>query len=244
MKKFYAIAFFSINALNIGAQTKVADGNPNLSTSDERFRYINPYDGRDVPLVGERFFNDSTYRSGELQTSKKLYTTELKYRFDQIERTIQVKFENGKEMYLDEKNVLSCKLFIDGKTVLFEQGSIPNGRTYTLLQVIYKSPTMRLMRDLRKYIFRVKSENLDGYSSEKVYDDIRKDYRYYFNRIENSVLKEVKVDPRSFIDVMPEKREVILKLFKAAKAKGELSVTKLAEIMKGLDVKEEKEEGK
>lgn len=230
--------------ITIAQQTPINTGRINLITSNERFQYINPFDGRDVPVRGERYLNDSTFRSGELKTLNSLYTTELKYRFDQIERTIQIKMENGKLLYLFEKDIEYCKIFIDDKTLLFVPGAVPNGRKLTILQVIYKSPTLQLYRDIRKFIFRVKSANIDGYSSEEVYDEIRKDYRYYLRKGETNNFTEVKIDVKSFVNVLPDKRSQIVKLFKAGKANDGLSVSKLAQIMAEIDkpVEDKKDE--
>ena len=225
-------------------QSPINAGRINLITSNERFQYINPFDGRDIPVRGERFLNDSTFRDGELKTLNNLYTTELKYRFDQIERTIQVKMENGKLLYLFEKDIEYCKIFIEDKTLMFVPAAVANGRKLTLMQVIYKSPTIQLYRDVRKFVFRVKSANIDGYSSEEIYDDIRKDYRYYLRKGETNNFTEVKIDVKSFVNVLPDKRSQITKSFKAAKANDGLSVTKLAQIMAEIDkpIEEKKEE--
>lgn len=227
-------------------QGAINAGRINLITSNERFQYINPFDGRDIPTRGERFLNDSTFRDGELKTLNNLYTTELKYRFDQLERTVQIKMENGKMLYLFEKDIEYCKIFIDDKVLMFVPAAVPNGRKLTLMQVIYKSPTIQLYRDVKKYVFRVKSANIDGYSSEEVYDDIRKDYRYFLRKGETNNFTEVKIDVKSFVNVLPDKRTQITKSFKAAKANDGLSVSKLAQIMAEIDkpVEEKTEEVK
>jgi hypothetical protein len=221
------------------AQDRPRDGRVNFLTSTDRFQYINPYDDRYINLRGTRYFFDSIYHPGELQTAKTLYTTELQYRFDQIERMVQVKTENGNELLLNEYDVVYLKMFIGDKVVYFIPAAVPNGRKSTLLQVIYKSPTMQLLRDSRKFIFRVKSDNIDGYSSEEVYDEVRKDYRYYFNKGETLAFTHVKMDAKSFAKVMPDKKGQIAKLFKAGQAKDGLTITKLAAILKELDKKDE-----
>jgi hypothetical protein len=241
-KKMMFPLFLCVTYLMAAQQptTRQNDGRVNLLTSQDRFQYINPFDDRLINMRGSRFFLDSTYRPGELQTTKTLYTTELQYRFDQIERTVQVKLENGKELWLNEKDVVYLKIFIDDKVVHFIPALVPNGRkSMTLLQVIYKSPTMQLLRDSRKYIFRVKSDNIDGYSSQEVYDEVRKDYRYFFNTGESAVFTEVKTEAKSFIKLMPTKRSEIARLFKTAQTKGGLNITKLSDILKELDKKEQ-----
>jgi hypothetical protein len=213
----------------------VSQGKLSMASSDEAFRFVNGYDGRRKDLVGEVYFNDTLYHEGELKTTKRLYTTELQYRFNQVERTVQVRLDNGKEMYINEKDIVYCKIVIDGKTITLVPDKVPNGRKITVLQVIYKSPNMQLYRDARKFLFRVKSDAIDGYSSEKVYDEVRKDYRYYLRVGDSGEFTEVKTTAKSFAQALPEKRTQIDVLFKIAKKKEGLTVTKLSDIMAQLD---------
>ena len=229
-----ACCFTIVQAQVVSPRTN--DGRVNLVTNDDRFQYLNPYDNRSVSMQGTRYFLDSIYRPGELRTAKGLYTSELLYRFDQAERMVQVKTESGKELWLNEYDVLDFKLFFGNRVIEFVPAAVPNGRKLTLLQVIYKSPTLQLLRDSRKYVIRVKSDNLDGYSSDVVYDEARKDYRYFLNQGVNSIaFQEVKINTKSFVKMMPHKKNLITRLFKAGEAKEGLTVTKVAGIMKELD---------
>lgn len=236
MRKFYIFVLFLLNIFSSTAQQIV---NPvrnmsSLSTSD-RFQYIDPYDIRNISLVGERYFFDSLYHPGEMKTKNQLYTTELMYRFDQLEGTLQVKLADGKQMLVSESDLVYCKLFIEKDTILFKPSSVPNGKKRTVIQVIYDSPTMQLYRDSRKYISRVKSTNIDGYGSSDTYDEIRKNYRYFFRKNQKGPFIEVKADSKSFINLMPEKRSQITQLFRAGQSKGGLNISKLTQIMTELD---------
>lgn len=236
MRKFYIFVLFLLNIFSSTAQQIV---NPvrnmsSLSTSD-RFQYIDPYDIRNISLVGERYFFDSLYHPGEMKTKNQLYTTELMYRFDQLEGTLQVKLADGKQMLVSESDLVYCKLFIEKDTILFKPSSVPNGKKRTVVQVIYDSPTMQLYRDSRKYISRVKSTNIDGYGSSDTYDEIRKNYRYFFRKNQKGPFIEVKADSKSFINLMPEKRSQITQLFRAGQSKGGLNISKLTQIMTELD---------
>lgn len=236
MRKFYIFVLFLLNIFSSTAQQIV---NPirnmsSLSTSD-RFQYIDPYDIRNISLVGERYFFDSLYHPGEMKTKNQLYTTELMYRFDQLEGTLQVKLADGKQMLVSESDLVYCKLFIEKDTILFKPSSVPNGKKRTVIQVIYDSPTMQLYRDSRKYISRVKSTSIDGYGSSDTYDEIRKNYRYFFRKNQKGPFIEVKADSKSFINLMPEKRSQITQLFRAGQSKGGLNISKLTQIMTELD---------
>jgi DNA-directed RNA polymerase subunit F len=237
MKNCFILFVFILKTAFVFAQgpDPIKTGNLNMATSDEAFRIVHFYDGRYIELVGELYLNDTLYHTGELKTFKKLYTTELMYRFNQLERAIQVKMSDGKEMYIRDEDIVYCKIVIEDKTVTFMPESIPNGRRLTVIQVLYKSPRIQLYRDSRKYVYRVKSANLDGYSSEKIYDEVRKDYHYYLRYGDVGEFQEVKITAKSFAEIIPEKRTQINALFRAAQKKEGLTVTKLMEIMKELD---------
>ncbi len=237
MKKIFLSFLWLLPAAFVLAQgpDPINQGKLNMASSDEAFRFVNAYDGRRIDLVGEVYLNDTLYHEGELKTIKRLYTSELQYRFNQVERTVQVKLADGKQMYINEKDIVYCKIVIEGKTITLVPAKIPNGRRLTVVQALYRSPNMQLFRDARKFIFRVKSNDIDGYSSEKVYDEVRKDYRYYLRIGDSGEFTEVKTTAKSFAQAFPEKRKQIELLFKAAKKKEGLTVTKLSDIMAQLD---------
>jgi hypothetical protein len=238
MKNLLVFVLFITAISATTAQTRTPDGRVNFVSQNDRFQFINPFDEREVNTKGTRYFLDSMYRPGELKTTNQLYTTELLYRFDQIERTVQVRLPDGKEMLLKEQDVVYLKINFGDRSVMFVSAAVPNGYARTLVQVIYQSPTMQLLRDSRKYIFKVKSDNLDGYSSEIVYNDVRKDYRYFFNKGGSRPFKEIKPDAKNFIKVMPERKALITRLFKTAEQKEGVTLTKLSNILKELDKKE------
>lgn len=235
MKKFSIFVLFLLFTLTTDAQQIVSPvRNMNALSTNDRFQYIPPYDIRDIQLVGERYFFDSLYHQGELKTVNQTYTTEMMYRFDQIEGTIQIKLQDGKEMLVNENDLVFCKLFIEKETVVFKTVSVPNGKKKSVVQVIYESPTLQLYRDSRKYISRAKSASIDGYGSESTYDEVRKKYRYFLRKGKGP-FTEVKIEAKSFINVIPEKRSQITQLFRAGQSKGGLTVTKLTQIMTELD---------
>jgi hypothetical protein len=237
--KFYPILLsFSLFSCLLSAQNRTQDGRINFIGTGDRFQYINPFDEREVSTRGSRFFLDSMYRPGELKTTKNLYSSEMLYRFDQIERTVQVRIvENGKELFLSENDVVYVKINYGDHPVHFVNAAVPNGHASTLVQVIYQTPTLQLLRDSRKFIFKVKSDNIDGYSSEEVYHDVRKDYRYFISKGEGKKFVEIKPDAKNLIKIFPEKKALIARLFKAAESKEGMTLTKLAGIMKEVDVK-------
>jgi hypothetical protein len=190
-------------------------------------------DGRDFTIVGEtRYFKNDAFQEGELRTRKGLFTNELRYRFDQFLGEIEVKIvESGKLMSLNEEAVLYCKIFFEGNTAVFMPVVLPDDAKPTLVQVVYKTPTLQVYRDVRKTDKRL-------YTSSKYVDDINNDYHYYVRKNDKSPVTQVTITAKSFINQLPNKRHTVQELFKAEEGKGKLTLPKLCAMMKKLDEKE------
>jgi hypothetical protein len=196
----------------------------NLVVPDER------YEG----IKGSRYFYDDKYHEGTLtMTRKREFGKGMMFRFDQLEGTVQMKSPDGKEVLVDQNEILNFNLFVEDKSVIFIRMKTPNEK-FTLVQVIYYSPTMKVVRDPRKKLKRV--ENTGAYSANQIYDTYTNDYHYYLQRGEENI-QEVKPSAKSFAKAMPDKAKKIENLFKTVQKKGDMSVSKLAEIMKKVDEK-------
>ena len=194
----------------------------NLVVPDER------YEG----VKGSRYFYDDKYHEGTLtMTRKREFGKDMLFRYDQLEGTVQMKSPDGKEVLVDQNEILNFNLFVEDKSVIFIRVKTPDDK-FSLVQVIYYSPTMKVVRDPRKKLKRV--ENTGAYSANQIYDTYTNDYKYFLQRGEEPI-QEVKPTAKSFAKAIPNKATRIETLFKAAKSKGDLSVSKLAEIMKKLD---------
>jgi hypothetical protein len=226
---FILTAFF---LQNIAAQYSTFSeyGNPG-----GRLYTMRNFNGLPVETKGCPYFNDESYVKGEVQMIDTVYKKGLSFRYDQIIRTLQVKFPNGKEAYLLPDNIVSFKLFIDGKTFLFERIQLSDTKTYEFLQVIYSSSTLRLLRDSRK---KTRRENVyDLYTSapkDKI-DYIENDYRYYLSSDDIKHLKKVEPNKKSFAKVFPQKTAFINGLFNRKEYRIDLTISKLAEIASLLD---------
>lgn len=218
MKKIQLIAFFSLWAVVAAAQTQ-PPGEPPL------YYHSMALEDRIEELYIQRFFNDSLFREGELRTQKDLFTTQLGYRFDQVEQTIEVKTPTGKRIYLEPNDVVYCKLFFENQTVVFMPVTLPKKQSLTLVQVIYTTPTLQLYRDIRK---------------ELVNFEPKKDYRYYIRKGNKGHLKEVEINEKSLINALPEKRNRIAQFFKGKK-KEDLTLSKVMHLMGELDDKNKEE---
>jgi hypothetical protein len=198
----------------------------NMIVPDER------YEG----IKGNRYFYDDKYHEGTLtMTRKREFGKDMLFRYDQLEGTVQMKYPDGKEVLVDQNEVLNFNLFVENKSVIFIRLKTPSNSTgFSLVQVIYYSPTLKVVREPRKKLKRV--ENTGAYSQNQIYDTYDNDYHYFMQRGEESLI-EIKPTAKSFSKALPEKAKKVETLFKAAKSKGELSVSKLAEIIKKLDEK-------
>ncbi len=212
MKKIQLLAFFSLWAVVAAAQTQTV-GEPPL------YYHSLALDDRVEELYNKRFFNDSIFRQGELRTQKSLFTTELGYRYDQVEKTIEVKTESGKQIYLEAKDVVYCKLFFEDHTAVFMPVTLPKQKDLTLVQVLYKTSTLQLYRNIQKKIVN--------------FEPI-KDYRYYIRKDNHSSLKEIEMNEKSLINVLPTKRSRITQFFKGKKRE-ELTLSKVVSLMGELD---------
>lgn len=231
MKKQFFLAFFACWTYISQAQNLMPGSigninyNPTPTAAPFNYSWLHSHE-TDISLIENRFFNDSIFRQGELRTRKGLYTTQLGYRFDQVAKMLQVKMEDGKQIYLETKDILYCKLYFEDHTAVFMPVTLPKQKKLTLVQVVYKTPTLQLYRDIQKKAYQPECRNCPYETAN--------DYHYYFRKSNNAPLTEVDIDEKSFIKVLPEKKNRITSLFKG-KAKEDLTVSKVVHIMGELD---------
>jgi hypothetical protein len=251
MKKLFILACIALTTPSVNGQIKAPKETETVASTPQteakpsddvvankptfqRFDNLVVPDERYEGVKGSRYFYDDKYHEGTLtMTRKREFGKGMLFRFDQLEGTVQMKSPDGKEVLVDQNEILNFNLFVEDKSVIFIRVKTPDDK-FTLVQVIYYSPTMKVVRDPRKKLKRV--ENVGAYSSNQIYDTYTNDYHYYLQRGEENI-QEVKPTAKSFAKAIPEKANKIESLFKSAKSKGDLSVSKLAEIMKKLDEK-------
>jgi hypothetical protein len=201
-----------------------------------RLYSVQNYNFLDVETKGCRFFNNENYVPGELKTSDStIYSKELMYRYDQVARTVQVRHPDGREALLDPRYLIYVKLFIENKEYLFERIQLPSGRS-EFLQVIYRSPTLRLFRDSRKKTTRVNT--YDQYTSAPTgkYDQVSNDYKYYIGIDNDEILRTIEVSRRAFANMFPQKAVKISQIFGMKEFRYDLNISKLTELMRILDL--------
>jgi hypothetical protein len=256
MKKLFILAIFVLSAPTLFGQTK--DPKPTEMVSNEpksasktqekveelvadkptfqRFDNMLVPDERYEGVKGSRYFYDNNFHEGALtMTRKREFGKDFLFRYDQLEGTVQMKYPDGKEVLVNQNEILNFDLFVENKSVIFIRlKTSEKDNKFSLVQVIYYSPTMKVMREPRKKLKRV--ENTGAYSANVIYDTYDNDYHYFMQNGEENLM-EIKPTAKSFAKALPSKAKKVESLFKAAKSKGELSVSKLAEIVKKLDEK-------
>jgi hypothetical protein len=232
MKKIFlfllTLLYFNfLNAQSIESKSDFLNGFDSKGTM--LYTFNDRYDG----IEGNFYFYDTLYHEGELWlTNNRHYTNEYKYKFDQIEGTVQILYANGKELLLDVNQVLSFAMFIDDKTVNFVKMPLANSDSKRLFQVIYWSSNIKFLRDIKKKVVRTKLQA--SFSNSKIVDEIKNDYHYYISK-KDELLVEIKLNKKGIIKALPEKEKEIERLFKTKTYKNDLTVSKLAELMQKLD---------
>ncbi len=232
MKSFFITLVFTMIFSKLSSQAtfyESAFGNMG------RIYNVTNYDILGTETKGSRYFNDETFVKGELKTPDSLYQKDILFRYDQIDRTLQIKLPNGKEGALDPRNIVYFKLFIEDKPFLFERTQIAYKREQDILQVIYSSPTMRLLRDARKKKRKVTDTDLYTSAPKAHYIVYENDYRYYLVFGDMAKLDPVNISKMSFANLIPSKAAFISQLFDKKEFRTDLTVTKLKELIGLLD---------
>ena len=232
MKSFFATLVFTLVFCKLSSQATFYESTfGNMG----RIYNVSNYDVLPTETKGSRYFNDETYVKGELKTPDSLYQKDLLFRYDQIDRTLQMKLPNGKELLLDPRHIVYFKLFIEDKTFLFERTQVAYKREQDILQVIYSSPTMRLLRDARKKKKKVTDTDLYTSAPKAHYVVYENDYRYYLVFGDMAKFTPLSISKTSFTLLIPSKATFINQLFNMKEFRTDLTVTKLKELIHLLD---------
>jgi hypothetical protein len=243
MKKFKLFMLFTLCAVIAQAQFIATrdyfSTGPGVSMGDKQYppparSKVNP--NVDNSELENRFFIDSTFREGEVKIKTDVYTTEMTYRFDQMHNRIEVRFANGNKTYLSNVDIVYSKIYYKNDTIVFVPFALSPSPSKTLLNVVYKTPTLQLYCDLYKSAQFSRSTGNDPYGSSNNFSaHLEKGYQYYIRKNDGDSFNVVDISSESFIKALPEKSKQITELFKG-KRKKDLTLSDLAEIMKQLDV--------
>lgn len=190
-----------------------------------------------IDVKGTPYFYSPDFHQGELiLTKNRHYKSEFKYRFNQYLGTLEVQYPDNQIFTLDNKEVMAFSLNIENKVINFMQIGTADTNQFKLLQAIYFSPTIKLLRDSNKDIERETNMKSGYLNSSKIgihYSYIE-NYHYYISKAEQPLV-EVQLTENSLKKVFPEKKKIIKKLFAQSKYKDNLTVSKVQDLMQALD---------
>jgi hypothetical protein len=217
MKKLIVFAAlvltFNIQAQTLN-QTAIQQTNLNNLTPSTA---INTWDFSDDNLIGTRYLTDD-YLEGELWTTNKThYTTELTYRFDEVDNAVQIKFkDSGKEVQLFNDKVAALQLNIKIKKITFLRiPEVDKENPNNLYQLIIFNEKYKVVKLAKKKL--VVSSNED-----QVFDPIKKtteykeDYHYYI-KVGDKDYSEFKLSKKGLLKVFPRQTTKIEQVFKLPK---------------------------
>ena len=193
-----------------------------------------------IELKGSRYFNEE-YTAGEIwMTGNRHYSTELKYRFDEYENSVQVKYRKGKELLLLSEEIEYFKLYNKTDTLLFFKMQLPGEKnTSKLFMVIYASPAYKLIK-LPGKRYRYVNDKIPFGSGER-YDEYIDEHRYFIKKGQSS-FTEIKPTQKALMKAFPQKREVLDSFFSTPeevkpddKKKGNLKDFTLAQILQKIE---------
>ena len=170
------------------------------------------FDLRYEGVKGSRFLNEE-YAEGEIwMTNNRHYTVEMKYKFDEAENGVQVKFAStGKEITLFNNEVEIFKLKLNGSTVTYFKAEVPGeNETNKLFQVIYLGKKYQLIKLPVKKLVRHKETG--AYQSGANYDKFEESHRYFI-KINDQSFKEIKFKKSVILKMIPNKKDSLEKLF-------------------------------
>ncbi len=192
----------------------------------------NKHNFEKLPVIGKRYFYDSLFHKGTLQTPTNRFTDEYTYRFDMYARTLEVKATDGKTYFVEGKEVVLCNLYLDNEVVSLINAKVPNGRESSIVQVVYQSPTLQLLRGLECKFNFVKTNTSMMYHDYA--NELKNDFHYFISKGDSRPFIEVDITAKSFSKFLPNESKYLNQLFQS-KGKEELTMTKLVSILRQLD---------
>ncbi len=169
------------------------------------------FDSRYEGVKGSRFTIED-YLAGEIWlTDGRHYTTELRYRFDEIENSIQVQYADGKELLLFNNYVTKLHLFNKDSTIIYRKDIIEGEKDiHKLHQVLFEGKNYSLIKLPTRKVVRIDEKS--ALTIGRLYDQINPIYHYYFKTV-NALFKEIKLKKKDIIKVLPSQKGFLEKHF-------------------------------
>lgn len=191
-----------------------------------------------IDVKGTPYFYSADFHQGELiLTKNRHFISEFKYRFNQYLGTLDVQYPDNRIFTLDNKEVMAFALNIENRVINFMQiGTAPDTNEFKLFQVIYFSPSIKLLRNSNKDIEH-ESDLTSGYLTNSKMGGrylYKESYHYFISKVDQPLI-EVQLTEKSLRKVFPEKKKELKKLFSQSKYKENLTVSKVYDLMIALD---------
>jgi hypothetical protein len=178
---------------------------------------INTWDFTEDNLIGTRYLTDN-YLEGELWTTNNThYTTELTYRFDEVDNAVQIKYkESGKEVQLFNDKVAALQLNINNKKISYLRIPEVNKESpNNLYQLIVYKENYKVVKFAKKKL--VVSSNEDQvFDPVKKTSEFKEDYHYYL-KLGDKEYVEFKLSKKGLLKAFPRHSSKIEEIFKLPK---------------------------
>jgi hypothetical protein len=199
----------------------------------QRPNTIPNFDTRYEGVLGSRFTIEA-YNKGEIWlTDGRHFTTELQYRFDDLENSIQVKYPEGKELLLFNNYVLKCHISQKDTTIIYLKALIEGEKdVHKLYQVLHEGKKYTLLKLPTRKIVRVDEKT--ALTIGRLYDQITPVFHYYF-KTNDAVFKEIKPRKKDILKVLPSEKKRLEYLFKTPRYEGDLDDKKLIALFQYLE---------
>jgi hypothetical protein len=193
-----------------------------------------PMSNADNSVRGMRYSTDD-YVAGELvMKNGNRYTNKIRLKFDEYSNAIQIKLENGKESVLFNSNVDSCKLFVGNRVIQYIKADIPTEpEANKFYQVIYASANYQLIKLPKKTVVNV--DNRDVFGEGEQFKKFETKDVYYFKKGKDKPFEKIKISKKTLLELLPNKKEDINKLFDTPQYKGLLDDAKLTALFTAID---------
>ena len=191
------------------------------------------FDTRYEGVLGSRFTIE-VYNKGEIWlTDGRHYTTELQYRFDEIENSVQVKYPEGKELLLFNNYVLKCHISQKDTTIIYLKALIEGEKdVHKLYQVLYDGKKYTLLKLPTRKIIHIDEKT--ALTIGRLYDQITPVFHYYF-KTDDKIFKEIKRGKKDILKAFSSKKMVLENLFKTPQYEGDLDDKKLVALFQYLE---------
>jgi hypothetical protein len=195
--------------------------------------FIPKFNTREIETKGSRFFN-SEYAHGEVtMRNGRKYGSELLYKFDALENTVQIKMRNGQEISLPSNEIETFRLHFPTDTLIFFRSEIPNDKgKERLFLILYATKEYKLIKLPAKRFRTV--NNKTPYATGEIYDEFKDDSKYFL-KLGTGAFTEVSLSKKSLTKAIPSRKAALQKLFDTPEYK-DLNDWNVAGLLQKIDI--------